>query len=106
MNLYQVADAQYEWCCFVFDVSRNRAKASAAEYFGCDYIDMRCKTLKKGLQSVQIPTIVDSDADEEYKVVLECGYRYYDEEELAAMIDEWMNEPLFREKDRKDDGNG
>ena len=79
MNLYQVMDKNYEWGCFVFDVSRNRAKASVAEHLGEDYVDMRCKTLKKGV-NVPMPTIVDSEDDEAYQMVLACGYKYYSDE--------------------------
>jgi hypothetical protein len=76
-----------------------------AELFGEEYIDMRCKTLKRGVLDVQVPTIVDSELDEAYKYVLECGYHYYDDEELAAMVEQWENEPLFGAKmDGKGEG--
>jgi hypothetical protein len=80
MNLYQVWDDEYERYCFVFDISRNRAKAMVAEHFGLEYISMRCKTLKKGV-NFDFITIVESDKDEAYNVVLACGYRYYYDEE-------------------------
>lgn len=92
MNLYQVWDKHCAWSCFVFDVSRNRAKASAAKVFDEDYINIRCVTLRKGISKIQNPKVVDSETDEEYQVVLECGYRYYDDEELTAMIEEWEQE--------------
>ena len=48
LNLYMVTDSNYDWCCFAFDTSRNRAKLNVAEEFDYDYTEMRCKTLKKG----------------------------------------------------------
>ena len=105
MNLYQVFDKNYEWACFAFDVSRNRAKSRVAELFGLFYTDMRCKTLKKGVTSIQTPTVVDCETDAAYKVVLECGYKYYSDEELAEMVEKWENEPFFVEKmDGKGEG--
>lgn len=97
MNLYQVSDKDYDWICYVFDVSRNRAKAMVAESFGIDYVDMRCKTLRKGV-NIQTPTMVDDEQDEAYKTVLECGYRYCSEEEMEAMIDGWFDEPFRKDE--------
>lgn len=85
MNLYQVWDANYEWCCFVFDVTRNRAKMQVAESYGEDYINMRCKTLKKGV-NVPAPMLVDSDTDDGYELVLQYGYRYASEEEFDGLL--------------------
>lgn len=79
MNLYMVSDADYEWCCFAFDTSRNRAKMRVAEHFGMDYVDMRCKTLKMGV-NVQVPMLVDCETDKGYDKVMECGFFYVDEE--------------------------
>ena len=81
MNLYMVLDINYDWCCFAFDVSRNRAKMRVAENFGCEYTEMRCKTLSKGV-NVPIPRLVETDTDEGYDVVLACGYHYATEEEI------------------------
>lgn len=82
MNLYQVLDKNYEWCCYVFDVSRNSAKARVAESYGEDYINMRCKTLTKGV-NVPIPMMVDDEESMGYDIVLKCGYRYVGEDEMT-----------------------
>ena len=78
MNLYIVYDKNYDWCCFAFDVSRNKAKLRVAEEFYCDYIDMRCKTIKKGL-NISSPFLVDHPDTEGYDIVKQCGYEYEDE---------------------------
>ena len=75
MNLYMVLDNSYEWCCFVFDTSRNRAKKRVADEFYCEYIDMRCKTLKKGV-NIPIPMLVTHPDDNGYDMVLNLGYQY------------------------------
>lgn len=100
VNLYQIFDKHYEWCCFAFDVSRNQARARAAEHFGEDYIDMRCKTLKNGV-NVEMPTIVDSELHKEYKTVLECGFHFYSEEEIVEMIEQLESELFFWRKKGK-----
>ena len=74
-NLYMVMDSQYDWCCFAFDTSRNKAKLRVAEEFGCEYTEMRCKTLKKGV-NVPIPMLVTHPDDFGYDTVLKCGYEY------------------------------
>ena len=83
MNLYQVWDKNYEWCCFAFDTSRNKAKLRVAESFFCDYIDMRCMTVKKGV-NVQVPMLVDHPNAEGYDMVLYYGGRY--EQDVEAWI--------------------
>lgn len=80
MNLYLVWDKQYEWCCYVFAVSRNQAKLMVAELFSQEYIDMRCKTLRKGLCNPQEPATVDYTDDYLYEIVKQCGYEYTEEE--------------------------
>ena len=80
MNLYMVLDNNYDWCCFAFDTSRNRAKKSVADEFYCDYIDMRCKTLKKDVD-ISTPMLVTHPDDKGYDIVLSCGYHYATEEE-------------------------
>lgn len=79
MNLYMVLDANYDWCCFAFDITRNRAKKRVADEFSHEYIDMRCKTLKKGV-NVPIPMLVTHPDDDGYDMVLKCGYHYAEEE--------------------------
>ena len=79
MNLYMVLDANYDWCCFAFDTSRNRAKKRVADEFFCDYIDMRCKTLKKDVD-ISEPMLVTHPDDNGYNIVLGCGFHYADEE--------------------------
>ena len=78
-----VLDSNYDWCCFAFDTSRNRAKKSVADEFYCDYIDMRCKTLKKGV-NVPAPMLVTHPEDKGYDLVLNCGYHY------ALPEEEWI----------------
>lgn len=80
LNLYMVQDSNYEWCCFVFDASRNKAKLSVAEHFGFDYIDMRCKTLKKGV-NFPYAKIVDCEEEDGYDFVKQCGYEYVKEDD-------------------------
>ena len=80
MNLYCVQDSDYEWCCFAFDSSRNRAKKSVADFFDMEYIEMRCKTLRKGV-NVPFPTIVADEDDRGYDVVKDCGFGFATEEE-------------------------
>ena len=80
LNLYMVQDADYDWCCFVFDVSRNKAKSSVAEYFGYEYTDMRCKTLKKSV-NFPYPKIVDCESEEGYGYVKQLGYEYVKEDD-------------------------
>lgn len=80
LNLYMVMDSNYDWCCFAFDSSRNRAKMSVAEKFSCDYTEMRCKTLKKGV-NVSVPMLVTHPDDTGYDIVKSCGYGYKEEED-------------------------
>lgn len=80
MNLYRVCTSDYEWCCFVFDITRGRAKAKVANEFDCEYIDMRCQTMRKGV-NVPFPAVVSSPDDKEYEWVTKCGCRYMTEEE-------------------------
>ena len=78
MNLYVVTDTNYEWGCFVFETTRNRAKLRTAESLGMTYIDMRCKTLKKGV-NVPAPMMVDDTDSPGYDMVLKCGFHYEEE---------------------------
>ena len=80
-NLYSVCAADYEWSCFVFDISRNKAKMRAAAHFGENYINMRCKTLVRGV-NFPTPVVVDCETDEGYEMVLQCGFRYMTEEDV------------------------
>ena len=80
-NLYMVMDIYYDWCCFAFDVSRNRAKMRVAEEFGIEYTKMRCKTLKKGV-NVPVPKLVTCPDDNDYYIVQNCGYEYGKDEDL------------------------
>lgn len=75
MNLYVVLDSNYDWCCFAFDISRNKAKLRVAKEFGNDYTDMRCKTLRKGI-NVAAPMLVTHPDDNGYDIVRNCGYEY------------------------------
>ena len=75
VNLYMVLDSNYDWCCFAFDTSRNKAKLSVAKEFGNEYTEMRCKTLKKGV-NVPFPMLVTHPDDEGYDIVKNCGYEY------------------------------
>ena len=66
MNLYMVLDSNYDWCCFAFDTSRNKAKLSVAREFGNEYTEMRCKTLKKGV-NVPAPMLAPLTRAEELR---------------------------------------
>lgn len=82
-SLYQVGDSSYEWICYIFETTRNRAKARVAEYFDQDYVDMRCKTLKRGV-NVDFPMIVDCPESKGYEIVQQFGYGYLTEDEWEA----------------------
>ena len=73
-------DNNYDWWCFVFDTSLNRAKKRVADEFYCDYIDMRCKTLKKGV-NISIPMLVTHPDDNGYDIVFDYGFHYATEDE-------------------------
>lgn len=73
-------DKNYDWGCFVFAYTRNKAKAYVAKHFNCEYIDMRSRLLKRGL-NLSYPMIVDCPEDTGYDLVLKCGYSYMNEEE-------------------------
>lgn len=79
MNLYCIWNKDYEWCCFVFETTRNRAKHRGASYFGERYIDMRCQTLKKGV-NMPTPHVVDDIDAPGYDMVLKLGYSFAEEE--------------------------
>lgn len=85
MNLYIVLDANYNWGCFVFEKTRNRAKAAVARHFDMDYTEMRCKTLKRAV-NVDYPMIVDCETDQGYDMVLACGYHYMKDEENETIF--------------------
>lgn len=82
LNLYMVMDSQYDWCCFAFDISRNKAKLSVAQEFDYEYTEMRCKTLKKGI-NVSLPMLVTHPDDKGYDIVKACGFEYGKEEDLV-----------------------
>ena len=73
-----VTDLECNWCCFVFDVSRKKAKLWVANYFDERYLSLRCKTLRKGI-NCPYPLIVDCETAEGYDLVLNCGYRFANE---------------------------
>ena len=81
--LYNAGYRNYDWCCFAFHVSRNRAKLRVAKEFGCEYTDMRCKTLKKGV-NVLVPMLVTHPEDKGYDIVQNCGYSYGTDEDWGA----------------------
>lgn len=74
-NLYLVMDSNYDWCCFAFETTRNKAKLIAANEFDCDYKDMRCKTLEKGVD-ISRAMLVTCEEDDGYNLVKELGYEY------------------------------
>lgn len=76
MNLYQVSDWTYDWCCYTFDINRNKAKLAVAKEFDIDYIDMRCKTLAKNVKEINEPTVVYSEDHKYYPIVKKLGYEY------------------------------
>ena len=84
LNLYRVSYCYSEWCVFVFDTSRGRAKARTAREFDGEYIHMRCQSLMRGV-NVPFPMIVSSPDDEGYEHVLKCGHQYASDEELEEL---------------------
>lgn len=81
MNLYNVMDKNYEWSCFVFAPTRNKAKCMVADHLFQDYIDLRCRLLRRGLNT-PLPLVVDCPEDTGYDLILKCGYSYMNEEEF------------------------
>lgn len=79
MNLYSVCNKDYEWCCYVFETTRNKAKERGSGFLGERYIDTRCKTLNKGV-NVPTPHVVKSTDDPGYEMVLKLGYSFAEEE--------------------------
>ena len=79
MNLYSVSDNSCDWCCYIFETTRNKAKMRCAKHFFFDYIDARCKLLKRGV-NVPEPMIVDDEDCPGYDVVLKCGYKFLQED--------------------------
>ena len=75
LNLYMVMDSNYDWCCYVFETSRNRAKLRVADEFDFNYLDMRCKTLKKGVNFPYAKLVEDKES-KGYDIVKQCGYEY------------------------------
>lgn len=51
MNLYKVMPITYDWCCYIFAETRNKAKSMLVGHFDDDnkYIDFRCETIKKNV---------------------------------------------------------
>ena len=48
---------------------------NVAREFGNEYTEMRCKTLKKGV-NVPAPMLVTHPDDNGYDIVKNCGYEY------------------------------
>ena len=70
MNLYKVSDASYAWCAFTFAVKANYAKLMVAHEFNEEYINLRCKTIKKDVGGE--PEVCDGNSER----LLECGAQY------------------------------
>ena len=81
MNLYLVYVGRFEWCCFVFTTSRNRAKMLVMQCFGTDdpYTDYRCITKQKDVGGTE--RVIDWQEDEEYYRVTELGFSYKEPED-------------------------
>lgn len=77
MNLYQVWTKDYDWCAYCAAGTRNHAKLMVAKEFGEEYTDMRCKTIRRGVNA-EIADVIDSDLHPLYHLVKECGYCYVD----------------------------
>lgn len=80
MNLYCVRDKDGEWQCFVFESCPARAKMRIVDLYGGEYINMRCRTLKKGV-NIDAALIVDSTKHEYYPIVQELGFSFEREDE-------------------------
>lgn len=80
MNLYQVYPTTYDYCYFVFAKTANRAKSLCTHYNTVDedYIDLRCRLLKKNVGGEE--TVVDHPLDKDYARVLAEGFKYIEEE--------------------------
>ena len=87
MNLYRVTDWTYDWCCFTFDTTRNKAKLAVAKEFDIDYVDMRCKTLVKDVKETNEPSVVYSEDHKDYPIVKKLGYKYDTPEEYEEWVD-------------------
>lgn len=84
MNLYQVWTKEYDWCAYCIAGTRNLAKLRVAREFDCEYIDMRCETVCKGINS-EIADVIDSEDHPMYYLVAECGHCYVDEDGEEVM---------------------
>ncbi len=74
MTLYVVGPNDYRWQCFVITTTHNRAKNEVAKHFGLDYMDMRCRIIKKDVGNEEL--IIDDDTAAGYEIVLENGEKY------------------------------
>ena len=87
VNLYQVMPRTYEYSYFVFAESRNEAKAlcvdrNASSTDGDEnYINLRCKTLKKDVDESYYCTVIEAPEDKGYEYVKMLGFDYYTNEE-------------------------
>ena len=78
MNLYQVWTSEYDWCAYCIAPTRSKAKLMVAHEFGEEYTDMRCKTIRKGVNA-GFACVIDSELHPLYHFVTEFGCCYVDE---------------------------
>lgn len=92
MNLYKIYPSNDEYSVFVFAPSLNKAKAAMADHFDHDqpYTMWRGKTLQKGLRAflmgrgyIEGVIIVETDTQEEYKLIKELGYGFAEDDEMC-----------------------
>lgn len=80
MNLYNVMDKNYDWGCFVFAPTRNKAKTIVSKHFDQEYIDLRSTLLKRSVSNPSYCLVVDCPEDKNYYLVEQLGFSYNDEE--------------------------
>ena len=79
MNLYIVYSCESEWGCYCFARSANKAKMLVAHEMDDEYVNMRCKMLRRGVNEPWEVAVVSED-DEAYAYVKQCGFEYKEDE--------------------------
>jgi hypothetical protein len=78
VNLYWVTDGEAEWGVFVFAKTRNKARYMLPDFeYGTKYITTKANLIGK-TEEVEQETVVDSDHDPLYPIVLKLGGKFTD----------------------------
>lgn len=80
MNLYLVHSCESEWGCYCFARSANRAKQIVAHEMNDEYVNMRYKTLKRGV-NIPLETAVTDKDHFAYAHLQRCGFEYKEVDE-------------------------